>query len=158
MGTTLKRYYCPTCGYETSVETNHFGEIYSGCKRCGSIQLYCKEYEGIAALNSREQIIVKLEFYRFNIGIDREWEKYKKLTSKLESNKTVQFAYTISLHKRIKELKKSAERGVVLYDPMQFKDQFVSNIGRIYSWEEMEYDNKLIKEGYFINFLGNEIR
>lgn len=32
---SYKKYKCTTCGHVSSIQTNHYGECYPRCKKCG---------------------------------------------------------------------------------------------------------------------------
>lgn len=152
---TKKKYYCPNCGRDYEIETNHFGEIYSGCDTCGSRVLYCKEPEGIRLLNTKDQLLVSLWFYRFDISKPDQEMEYNNMVSMLQAaglsvwetyvRKTGEFS-------KIKLMKKRVNGGlVILYEPTKWENQFISSVGRIHTWEELVFPNPRIKEGYTIH-------
>jgi len=152
-----RKYMCPTCGTKTEVETNHWGEVYSGCKNCLAGILYCIEPIAIDERNGWDKILVKVEHYRINVSTEEGYADYKVIEDR---NKHLVCAAFINpqFSTRMKEIGKRSEGLITLYKPTQWKGQYVSSIGRLHDWEETIYPNEAIKEGYYIDFLGNEIR
>lgn len=151
---TRKAYYCPSCGWKTATETNHFGEIYSGCEECSSGVLYCGEPEAIAKTEQREQSKATMHRYKFNIEDGASFVKYEALIKMLKDT----FKYNcfntqcrIPIPKNFFQFIDDGEE-LTVYDRKQFTDQCVTNRGRLHSWAEIIYPNTRIKEGYYLSF------
>jgi len=148
MKITIKKYHCPTCGQESNHNTNHYGEIYSGCKNCGGSVLYCIEDEGYKERDSMSQKWVRIHFYRFDIGESAQKEAYKALKKTLESQGRKKFKSIVS-YKYMEELR----LGAVLfkaYNPETFDNQYITDKGRLFNWFESYVPNKDIKSGYYL--------
>lgn len=150
---TYKKYRCPSCQLEQTIETNHYGEIYSGCKNCDSMVLYCAEEEAVNDRKNRSTSHAKMFKYYLNIGKAEELSMYNKIVQK---NKERGYKLFSVLSKRYHKTNYSFienEEVLDIYDKEQFQEQFVSNRGRVHLWYETIFDNKKIKEGYFIEFI-----
>lgn len=148
MPITLKKYECPTCGQESNHSTNHYGEIYSGCKNCGASVLYCVESEGYAERESMTQNWVHIYFYRFDIGEECQKQAYKALKKTLESQGRKAFK-SYCTYKYMEELKSGAVLFKV-YNKDTFENQYITDKGRLFNWFEEVVPNKDIKVGYYL--------
>lgn len=152
---TSKRYQCGTCGDIELIQTNHFGEIHSKCKKCYAGVRRCIEPEAIELWNSREKGSVKINFYRFNIRDRYEREDYFNLVDKLKEMDLKFFNVLAEPYGRtstfLGEMKKRYDgKTVEIVDPNQFDNQFISEIGRLHEWYEPIYPNSDIKDGYYL--------
>lgn len=147
MKVTKKEYYCPVCGKTEMVSTNHYGEIYSGCKSCGNSVLYCAEGEGKGKPDGKCKIV----FYHFNLDNEFEREQYKQLRNNL-SNKGYRKFDTYEKYQSYKAFKEHDGREVNVYKKDQFDNQYVSDIGRIFDWYEYIWDNKNVIDGYYLEW------
>ena len=144
MKITRKTYYCPVCKDESDHQTNHNGEIYPRCKKCGAGVLYLK-----GQTLGKPEATKTLKFYRFDIGINQEYQEYQELKTKLKGlgykifSCIEEFAY-------MKAIEKYHNTKINLFNINQFDNQFVSDIGRVFYWKEAYYPNKDIKEGYYL--------
>jgi hypothetical protein len=149
MPITLKQYYCPTCGNQENHSTNHYGEIYCNCRKCGNSPLYCSEvnsHEGLPFLNAT------IHFYSFDIGTEEGARGYSELSRYLNQDldyKGKKFA-VLTQYKEWQAVKSHDGESIKLYNPDQFDNQFVSNIGRVFYWKEAVYPNRDIKDGYYL--------
>jgi hypothetical protein len=151
---TVKLYRCPTCGHEEEHSTNHTGEIYCNCKACGNSPLYCAEVD---PFEGRPFVTARLVCYRFTLEDDQQRKQYAELKSKLRQEHGYKvFAsldYSPAGHKHLFSFAAWREHDgetVRLYDPEQFTNQYVSNLGRVFDWKEAIYPNRKIKEGYYL--------
>lgn len=153
-------YYCPVCGNEEPHETNHTGEIYCNCRACGNSPLYCREGDGNAG---RPFKLVTLRVYRFNLENPADRRDYNELREALSRrgltcHKVLDHGFgrpagskylfsfdAIAVH---------TGETFKVYDPEQFKGQYVSDIGRVHDWYETIYPNNKIKAGYWLEFAG----
>lgn len=142
---TNKEYYCPVCGWVGSFSTNHVEEIYIPCKGCNNNILYCKK-GNLGEAEGDCRII----FYKFDLSNLTERNEYntlqKYLGSKYEKKFTAKEHY-----KTYRAIIKYNRSIILLYKMTQFKDQFVSSIGRVHVWKEYILDNKSIKCGYYLD-------
>jgi len=153
---TNKKYQCPACKAERMIETNHFGETYSGCKKCAGMVMYCIEAEGLAAMRSRSSVEAFIYPYRFDISNNSDFDKYKNLERKMESLgyknfNTLAPGFGKPSLAKIVGFNNSHTR-LSIYDKEQFDNQYVSSLGRVHQWSESIYHNRSIKEGYYILF------
>lgn len=141
-------YQCPTCNAKSTVETNHIGEIYSGCKYCGNGVLYCIEPEAIKERDALPYIETTLHYYRFSIHIESQKKEYLALRKVLTKQGLHVFD---SLSMNTNSMKAYKDHGVVkLYTGQVFDNQWISDVGRVHDWAETIYPNKDIKEGYYL--------
>ena len=146
MKITNKLYYCPVCNNEENHSTNHFGEIYTSCRKCGNSVLYCKE--NVEKLSNPDKQ-AKIIFYHFNVEKENEKEAYFNLKTELK-NKGYKIFNVITEYKSIQALKSHDQKIISIYDFTQFDNQYVTDIGRVFNWYEAVYPNKRIKEGYYL--------
>lgn len=74
MGKLAKRkYFCPWCEHSIETYTNHTGEIYPGCKNCGSSVLY---HQNPQHPETKE---ATFHAYYLNIGNPAENEQYEQI-------------------------------------------------------------------------------
>ena len=142
-----KMYFCPVCGYEDDKSTNHYGEIYSGCKNCKNVVLYCKERECNKIPESKCRII----FYHFDLNKEGQEREYNKLEEELFKKGYNKFD-TLDEYSAYKALKEYNNKTTNIYNIKQFDNQYISDIGRIFNWYEYIWDNKKIKDGYYLEF------
>lgn len=149
-----KKYQCPVCKEVVNHSTNHFGEIYTPCKKCKSSILYCIEPEALTELRKRNINKVVFHYYRFDVDNVTEKEKYSKLKEALEEKgyKLWETLSGIPIESWMRELVRYDKEIVNVYDKDTFDNQFISDIGRLHYWCEMKYPNKRIKNGYYIEF------
>jgi hypothetical protein len=170
MPRSVKTYYCPLCGNKEDHSTNHTGEIYTGCRKCGHSVLYCEQTE-----LAEPFIEVKLHAYRFDFecsrihhGISYEtWSKkrkplcdrckhaydaYLELRRFLETQSRFKCFNVLAKHSEVEALKAHDGEIIQLYKASQFEDQYVSNIGRVHNWFEAVFPNDKVKAGYYLEF------
>lgn len=139
-------YYCPTCGHGQSHATNHEDEIYCPCNKCGNRALYCvaakPEYD------AREFKTAVLRCYDFR---EQEYYEYTKLKGRLNGLGYKRFK-VYAEHRQWEALKAHDGEVVKLYLPIQWADQFATNVGRLHKWWEAAWDNRLIHSGYWLDF------
>jgi len=140
-----KVYYCPVCGNEENHSTNHYGEIYTSCRKCSNTGLYCKENPP-----TNHDKTAQIVFYRFNLD-NSEGVEYTNLIREITKRGFSKFSCLIEW-KTIQALKTHDRETVYLYNSTQFDNQYVSNIGRIFNWFEAAYPNRDIREGYYLIF------
>lgn len=150
---TKKKYKCPVCQTEEAHSTNHFGEIYSGCRKCGSMVLYCNEPEGISEQEARPQVTAKLHPYKFHIEEKKQAAQYRALVKKLTKSGLKKWTVhnqrmVFTLNTYFTYLCDLTE--VVIYDVEQWEQQYVTNHGRLHQWTEADYPNQWIKQGFYL--------
>jgi len=144
MKITRKKYYCPVCKNESDHQTNHNGEIYPRCKKCGAGVLYLKgQTLGIP------EAVKTLIYYCFNIENEKEKIQYQELKTKLKGLGYKIFS-CIEKSEYMKYISKYHNTKINLFNIKQFDNQFISDIGRVFYWKEAYYPNKDIKEGYYL--------
>lgn len=148
---TTKTYYCPLCGNEEPHSTNHIGEIYCNCKKCGNSPLYCRDMD-YSKLEYKEAII---HYYRFSTDQSRQLNQYEILKDYLGNILKYKLFDAIwpNIHQTMQGIMLNDLEIIKLYKPFQWEDQFVSSIGRVHKWKEAIYPNKKIKEGYWLEIL-----
>lgn len=146
---SIKEYYCPNCGNRSKQGTNHIGEIYVNCGKCGSSPLYCAEVD---ALKDRPFIEAKLVYYKFNLDKPEDKAAYSQLGDTLKA-KGYALHDALSAFSEWMEIEKKDGRIIRLYNPEQFKGQYVSNIGRVFDWREAVFPNRKIKHGYYLEMI-----
>lgn len=139
-------YYCPMCGHDEVHETNHQGEIYCPCKACGSSPLYCREIDSHAGVPF---ITAILHAYRFNIENPDDKQAYSVLCDSLKAIGFRKFKVLTEYRTSQAEASHDGEK-VKLFNPDQWPDQYVSNIGRLHQWKEGHVPNPSIKAGYYL--------
>lgn len=144
MKITVKTYYCPACGNEEQHSTNHYGEIYCHCKKCGNGVLYCKEVE-----QPKPDGKCQINFYRFNIEDKTEADQYKNLKKQLTA-KGYKVFDTFTTHSAFEAIRQHDGKNIDLFKVKQFDNQIVSSIGRVFYWFEAIWPNKKIKSGYYL--------
>jgi hypothetical protein len=140
---SVKTYVCGLCGTEIDTYTNHFGEIYTPCKKCGNGILYCKGNEPAKGLET------KLTVYRYNIENHEEAKAYKALKNELKAKGFKLFDSISSVKYGYFDNLRTHETALLNTDSI-FDNQWVSNLGRLHDWYEEIYQNKKIKEGYYL--------
>lgn len=135
-----RQYYCPVCDHREKHSTNHVGEIYCHCRRCGNSPLYCAEADAHAGLPYREAV---LRCYRYDISDPA----YKALLAQLSG---VECFRASCEYRSLEALRRHDGETVRLYEPDQWPDQFVSNIGRLHRWFEAVCPNWRVKTGYYL--------
>ena len=156
---TTKRYWCPVCNYVDRISTNHYGEIYSRCKKCGASQpLQCVEPE---ANKDRPIITTTLHHYYFNLEDEGQKDEYMKLRLKLQKTRKLFATLTLEPHKTFKKFREYDGKEVHLYSDWVTNNQWASQEGlRIFDWQQAIYPNEKIKEGYYLDITKemNELR
>lgn len=151
MKSTIKsrKYQC-FCGRVENVETNHLGEIYSACPYCGNTTRTCIEDEAIEIRKSLPQENYILKYYRFNT--DTQQAEYNKIVEKIKVNKTDSHApfNSSKFNKLWDKIRECDEQNITIYEPEQFDNQYVGIGVRWYKWVECVFENKRIKQGYYL--------
>jgi hypothetical protein len=138
-------YYCPVCGNEEPHVTNHTGEIYTACRRCANLGLYCKEVDEFAGLPCKEAV---LRVYCFNLEETYEAARYKQLCRLREAEGRKPFE-VLWESKAFDAVRRHDGRVVRLYHEL-VKGQFVTDLGRLHSWKQAVFPNRRIKAGYYL--------
>lgn len=145
-------YGCPVCGWQKEIGTNHTGEIYVECGNCRNSPLYFAEKDMNAG---REYGLAVLHYYRYDLSDEvSDAPAYRELRARLKAQgfkvwkEPDRTPYKPGADVRAYERHNGAT--VRLYDPAQFDNQYVSNLGRLHQWKEATYLNKKIKEGYWL--------
>lgn len=148
MKITKKKYICLACTNVTERSTNHEGEIYCRCKKCGNLGLHC---ESKLHLFDESNDVAVFHFYRFNL--EEEKEEYKQLCNFLRSlnYKVFDTFYGFKLTTLWEEWSNSE---IKIINPQEFDNQYVTNKGRLHQWSEAIFYNKRIKEGYYLDSFG----
>lgn len=139
----VRDYVCPVCGNEEEHSTNHEGEIYCNCKKCGNMGLYFKQ-------DSRQFVpMFSLTYYRLDVGNPQEEAEYKEIVKKMDSK-----CFNVLVNPRSTFLDHLKNKKVIsVHEPKTFDDQFITDSGRLHKWFEAVYPNRDIKEGYFLQKL-----
>lgn len=141
---TKKEYYCPVCGEKRGIETNHSGEVYSGCSKCGNRVMYCSEGD-----NNFPDGEATIRFYWFDVSKKEEKQSCFELKEKLEGMGYKVFN-THNAYKSFDAMKKHDGEVIKLRDIEQFDNQIVSSIGRVFYWFENMWPNEDIESGYYL--------
>lgn len=144
-----KKYKCGICGQEQNVQTNHFGEIYSGCKNCSNTTLYCIEPEA----QRIPDCTYVLKYYYFNI--ETQEKEYIDLVQKMKELNYKKWEdlcpfYTGDFFKKWEYIKSFDSKEMNIYNPEQFEGPYISDGIRLHDWVECKLDNKRIKKGYYL--------
>jgi hypothetical protein len=142
-----REYYCPLCGNKEMHSTNHIGEIYSNCKVCGNDVLYCKD-------NEENLQVIKyayLEKYEYNLEDIIQAKLYKLLERELKGIGYKKFPHRPIKYREVEEYEKIGPIPYIeIYEDLG--NQYVTDRGRLHNWLEFTFDNKNIKEGYYLRF------
>lgn len=139
---SVKTYICGLCKDESEHSTNHYGEIYTPCKKCGNGSLFCKGHEPTG-------IETGINVYRFDISDKEQAAQYAELKKELEANGLKLFD-AISGHKW-GYFDKLADAGTAKISlEYVFDNQWNTNLGRLMDWYEEIYPNKKLKQGYYL--------
>lgn len=141
----LREYFCPVCQNESQHSTNHEGEIYPGCRKCGSSVLYFKG-------DDREfKPMFNLKKYRFDLSDEEQCLAYRKLESKLFDQGLTKFDSLVIPRQNIEFFNALEDNELLhIHDDECFEHQFISNRGRVHSWFEAIVPNKDTKVGYYL--------
>lgn len=149
---SVKKYKCLVCGNEENHSTNHFGEIYCACRKCKSRGMECVEETAINSRKTLEKVSATIVFFEFDVKDPIQKEAYKIVCNHLKEKEYEKFhvlseySFWSAFQKTVKESNGKVE----ITEPNTFKDQFVSNVGRIHNWYERCIPNKSLKIGYYI--------
>ena len=139
----LRDYVCPMCLTESQHSTNHEGEIYCGCKKCGSSVLYFK------GANTPFVPMFTLKKYRFDWGKPQERDAYLKMVS--ERGKAKKFKVNVLPRNSTLFFDSLKENEIInVFNPNEFTGQYITNKGRLHDWFEASYPNADILEGYYL--------
>ena len=148
---SYKPYRCPACSWTTSIQTNHDSEVYSGCKNCHSMILYCDSETAIEARSEFKFIQTRLKQYRFDIEYDADLLMYNALLGHLLVLKYEVFRWSGKQnHEYWAGIGGTNYSLTRLYTHQIFDDQWITDRGRLRDWAEQIYPNKSIKHGYFL--------
>lgn len=144
---STKQYQCLVCKNIEQHSTNHFGEIYCSCKKCGNRSLQCIEPQAVKARASNPAIATKLHKYRFNIENAEEKKQWEELKRTLK-NKGLKLFNAISgvSHKYFDLLPEIA----TIDTSYVFDNQWNTDAGRLFDWYMEIYPNNKIKQGYWL--------
>lgn len=137
-------YYCPVCGAERMINTNHDYETYSGCNVCKNTVMYCSE--GDNTFNDGSAVI---RFYWFDISKEADRYQYEDLFIRL-GHAGYKVFDNYNTFQAFEAQRKHDGETIGLRDIDQFDNQIVSSIGRVFYWFENIWDNKDIKSGYYL--------
>lgn len=140
---SVKNYVCGLCGEESLHSTNHFGEIYTPCKKCGNGSLFCKGHEPTG-------IETKINVYRFDTGMPEQLNEYKALKAMLKSKGYKLFDCISSKKWNYFNILKEHGAAKISFEYV-FDNQWNTNLGRLFDWYEEIYPNKKIKQGYYLS-------
>lgn len=145
---SVKNYFCPLCKSVEEHSTNHFGEIYCRCKTCGRSLLYFEgeKFEGC------NKSVFKLVYYYLNLENEHDAIEYELIENNCKTlgyKKWKNHFYTFTKIKQM-DMFRLRSGDVNVYNKDTFDNQYISDLGRIFDWEEMVYPNKRIKEGYYL--------
>ncbi len=146
MKITNKKYRCPVCGNEEMHSTNHFGEIYTRCKKCHNTGMYCvdqNQFAGVPYVNA----VVK--FYRLDISNADEKALWDMTNEVMDYKGYKKFSCWMDWD-QMQALRQWHNKTIKLYNIGQWDNQITSNMGRAFYWFEAVYPNKDIKEGYYL--------
>lgn len=143
-----KKYQCFACKNIETHSTNHFGEIYCTCKKCGASSMQCIEPEAIAERANRSLIVTKLHKYRYDLKDTKQRKEYLALNVELKSK-------GYKLFDCISEAKSTywnhLPPEIKIEIDFVFDNQWNSSVGRVHDWYESIYTtNKDYKEGYWL--------
>ena len=149
-----KKYICTLCKTEVLKETNHYNEIYSPCKKCKNDILICIED---IAINERKSLefsndflFKRVNFYSYNLEVEKEYNEYIKLTQYLKEKKYTVFSSLDCNNLRWEYFKKLDCTNLKIYKPNTFKNQYIGEGLRLHDWyERITFNNKL-KIGYYL--------
>lgn len=149
-----KKYICTLCKTEVLKETNHYNEIYSPCKKCKNDILICIED---IAINERKSLefsndflFKRVNFYSYNLEVEKEYNEYIKLTQYLKEKKYTVFSSLDCNNLRWDYFKKLDCTNLKIYKPNTFKNQYIGEGLRLHDWyERITFNNKL-KIGYYL--------
>lgn len=144
---TYKKYQCPVCKNIENHSTNHFGGIYTNCKKCGNNGLECIEPEAIKAREGNKTIKTVLHKYRFDTRIAEEKNQYETLKAELKA-KGMKLFDCINSHNR--EYWDNLPGEIEIETGFVFDNQWNSSAGRVFDWYEDIYDNRKLKQGYWL--------
>lgn len=153
MESKFRQYQCPTCKNKQKLETNHIGEIYTGCKMCGAPTMWCIEPEAIAGRDTLHQTKVKLIHYRYDISNEDDAHEWDKLQEKLGLTENILTKSSIP-HRTLQRLKDIKE--VTIFLDGELDNQWITDHGRLYDWMECTVPNHSVKMGYYLE-MNNEM-
>lgn len=155
-----RKYACPVCEHELVTSTNHTGEIYTPCKKCGCSVLHCIEPQAVKDRNERKTVSARLVFFSHDISTEQGAKAWESIKDMLTSWGYEPF-----------EAFQKHETGRTLRDVMQDDDmvrvythsifggrqQWITDRGRLHNWYMPIIENKRIKQGYYLE-MGDELK
>jgi hypothetical protein len=112
----------------------------------------CVEETAINSRKTLEKVSATIVFFEFDVKDPIQKEAYKIVCNHLKEKEYEKFhvlseySFWSAFQKTVKESNGKVE----ITEPNTFKDQFVSNVGRIHNWYERCIPNKSLKIGYYI--------
>jgi DNA-directed RNA polymerase subunit RPC12/RpoP len=150
MKITTKTYICLACGNTELHATNHEEEIYCRCKKCGNLGLHPESKLNIF---DESNDVAVFHYYKFDVNIIEEQNKYYDLCDFLDEKNYKKFrTYYQFNHTELWQQWDNKE--IKIINPQQFANQYITNKGRLHQWSEAIWDNKKIKEGYYLDSFG----
>jgi hypothetical protein len=149
-----KQYQCLVCKNIETHSTNHFGDIYCSCRKCGNSGLSCIEPEAVEAAKQISTIETRLHKYSYDISDPTQQNEYKSLCKELK-RKGLKLFDSINSHKW--EYWQNLPKTVLVETDYVFDNQWNSTAGRVMDWAEDIYPNKKIKRGYWLELTNEHI-
>ncbi|HEY3525880.1 MAG TPA: hypothetical protein VGK47_06770, partial [Nitrososphaeraceae archaeon] len=146
---------CPVCKNIESHSTNHFGGIYTDCKKCGNSGLQCIEPQAMEAREGNETIKTVLHKYKFDTSLVEEKKQYETLKTELKA-KGLKLFDCINSHNR--EYWNNLPGEIEIETSYVFDNQWNSSAGRVFDWYEDIYDNRKIKRGYWLELTEQHVK
>lgn len=150
--TSPKLYECPYCKSTQDIQTNHYGEVYSGCKTCRTTNEVMYPNEDTREFDTRAYVVP----YRFDISKEEDREVYNKFTDRLRNMGIDIFDYiAMAFGKETakhKHIINNSREYVMVHNKDNWADQFITDTGRLHRWSEAIFPNKNIKQGYVLLF------
>jgi len=159
MGMTDKLFKCPLCGNKKYIMTNHDTELHRPCLKCGGFLHYCQDPETLKKLESLERVGVILHHYRYMTSESKDRKGYRIFRREMHERGYVistiiqkefpsPFEYIRSLTGMFGTLE------IELYAPRIEAVCYSSTIGLVYNWAEAQGQNPDLREGYWLELVG----
>lgn len=152
---TAKDYQCPYCKSTQKITTNHYGETFSGCKTCRTVEHMGVMYplEDERTFNTEAYVVC----YRLYLDVVDERKKYNKLSEyvvgELGYDKFDTYAMPYGKEtERQKHIENNSLRCIMIHKPETFEDQYITDTGRLHQWQESIFANEDVKQGYIVTF------
>lgn len=137
-----KNYICLVCGNEEKHATNHRGDIYCNCRKCGNGQLSIKG-------TKPKGIETEIKHYWFDISKPEEAEQWKQLKQARKAAGAKLFEAIGAENFKYWECLRLLKT-VHLETNYVFDNQWNSSAGRLFDFYCGIVPNKKIKRGYYL--------